>query len=435
MPIVCKWATFGEQGQAEFSSVDDMFAHRMYNSFNFINMDSSGAIKMPPYLPLELQILSFNDNKIFNLPPLPSTLHSIYAKNNRLNTFPDISRCVCLEDINLNGNDIEILDCDIPPNVKTIDLCFNRLMYINYEKINTFVKIEASYCFLTVVPPQTHIRNVTFDHNDINSNKYNKVIPIPIEPLPTAPPQDGWEAYNINGNYAAAGVPDRIRTYLYRPLPTAPIQTKRIIGTDSQSVHQVSIQKTANESLDYILKYAPKKSLPEDLITEVINNYKLNTIKKSRMRRFIKGISKSWAESGINIPPIRKWCVGNDIHSQYGITYKALLKQVWAIIEDHEHREAMRDVLFQELDESVGVCFTGRFTRTLNALTGFIEQVKVGISLQEQMQNQIAMAVKNAREKLGSSDFQPEARANVKKILVEFEIPEAEHEIWLDAIE
>lgn len=94
----------------------------------------------------------------------------------------------------------------------------------------------------------------------------------------------------------------------------------------------------------------------------------------------------------------------------------------------------MKEVLFDELDSSVGVCFTGRFTRTLNALTGFVNEVQIGINSKEQMQNQIAMAIKNAKNKF-HDDFQEEARKEVRKILVEFEVPEAEHEAWLDAIE
>jgi hypothetical protein len=86
------------------------------------------------------------------------------------------------------------------------------------------------------------------------------------------------------------------------------------------------------------------------------------------------------------------------------------------------------------MDDSKYVCFTGRFTRTLNALTGFIEQVQIGIDSREQMGNQIAMAVKRARDKFGA-DFQTDARANVKQILVEFEVPEVEQAAWLDAID
>jgi hypothetical protein len=314
-------------------------------------------------------------------------------------------------------------------------------MYINYEKINPSVKIEASYCFLKVVPPETHIRNIKFDHNDIPDKIYYKTI-VNLEgvravareipqvlaravALPTAPPDEWGQQLDMIWAPAWQRLP---------AVPTAPLDTSRIVGTDSQSVHQSSIQKTANESLNYVMNYVPKKTQPEDLITEVINAYKMNAIRKSRMRRFFFGIANKWAESGIKIPPIRKWCLENNIHSQYGFTYKSLLKQVWAIIEDHEHKEAMREVLFQELDESKNVCFTGRFTRTLNALTGFIEEVKIGINSKEQMGNQIAMAIRKAKDRFGD-DFQSEARANVKKILVDFEVPDVEHEVWLDAIE
>jgi hypothetical protein len=133
-------------------------------------------------------------------------------------------------------------------------------------------------------------------------------------------------------------------------------------------------------------------------------------------------------------PPIKKWCDANDIHSKFGVTYKTLLKKVWEIIEDHEHRVMMEEILFQELDDSKYVCFTGRFTRTLNALTGFIEQVQIGINSKEQMENQIIMAIKKTKQRLGD-DYIVEARQEVKKILVEFEIHEAEQNAWLDAIE
>jgi len=305
-------------------------------------------------------------------------------------------------------------------------------MYINYDKLYPFIKISASYNFLKVLPPETHIRNIKFDHNDISDRIYHRAVmmlenrpaavPVPLPPVPAVE----WAAYERPPLLTAP--------VAFRPVPIAPIETNRIIGTDSQSVHSSSIQQSANKSLDHVLKYVPKRPHSEDLITEVIREYKNKVINRSNFRKFLRGISRKWAESGILVPPIREWCLKNDIHSQYGVTYKTLLKQVWAIIQDHEHKEAMKEVLFQEINDSRGVCFTGRFTRTLNALTGFIEEVKIGINSREQMQNQIAMAVKNAKDKLGD-DFQVEARTNVKKILVEFEVPEVEHEAWLDAIE
>jgi hypothetical protein len=269
-----------------------------------------------------------------------------------------------------------------------------------------------------------------FDHNDIPDREYRRTVmglldnQVRTIPIPTAPPAEL-----------------RYLPPAARPVQVAPLRPAQanncnnlIAGTDSQSVHNSAVQQSANKSLDYVLNYKPKNPLPEDIITAVINAYKDNKVRRSRMRRAMKFFSKSWAESSIFYPPIRNWCLSNDIHSSFGVTYKSLLKQVWAIIQDQEHKEELIDVLCQELDASEWVCFTGRFTRTLNALTGFIEEVQIGISSGEQMQNQITMAIKRWKDKLGD-DFQPKAREEVRGILNEFKISEAEQEAWLDAIE
>jgi hypothetical protein len=458
--ILCKWATEGEQGAAKFDTVEDMFVHRMYNSFNYINMDKSESTKMPPYLPPELQILSFNYNKIFVLPPIPRTIHSIYGKNNRLVAFPDISSCYDLEDIDLSGNEIMELDTFMGPNIKTINLDFNRLHFVQYEKVPSGVKVSVSYNFLKFPPPESHRENFKFNHNDIPDRVYYQavmslgripaVIPTAISvppPIPTAPQGEEPVPYPIDNRFtfeinqlpeAFRYLPPAHQEFVPVPLPiphTIINGARRIAGTDSQSVHNSSVQQSTNKSLGYVINYLPKTSQPDDLITTVITAYKENKIKRSRMRRAVRHISNSWAESGIFVPPIRQWCRANDIHSGFGITYKTLLKQVWAIIQDHEHRDELINVLCQELDASASVCFTGRFTRTLNVLTGFIKEVQIGISSGEQMQNQITMAIKRWKDKLGENDFQVKAREEVKAILNECKVSEAEQEAWLDAIE
>jgi hypothetical protein len=416
MPIVCKWAMFGEQQTANFETIDEMIRHPVYNDFTYINMNKCGATHIPN-LPPNLQILMFNDNKIFNLPRLPETLHSLVGTHNRISKFPEIAHCPQLEDINFFGNDIEELNTGVPPTVKTIDIDFNRLRWINYDLISPDTKITAAYNFITQPPPDSHILNVKFDHNNISDEVYRMVVNhenrLVLQPGPL------FQAIN-RFNF------DRHR------IPT--IIPQRINGTDNQSVHNSSIQASANKSLDYVLHYDPKKPVPNDIAEVVTREYCNDRIVKSFLRRVIKRVSPKLARKGIFTPPIRQWVQANDIHSQFGVTYKTLLKQVWAIIEDHEHAAAIKEVLFQELDDSRHVCFTGRFTRTLNALTGFIEQVQIGINSREQMQNHIAMIVKKTKERLGTH-FQEEARKEVKKILEEFNVPEPEHLAWLDAID
>jgi hypothetical protein len=421
MSIICKWIINGEEQIVNFNTIDDMIKYPKYDEFIFINLNKC-HISSLPNLPPNLQILSFNDNKIFNLPDIPKTIHSIFGVNNRISKFPEINHCSELEDINLSGNDIEELNTSIPHTVKTIDLDFNRLRKINYELISPDTKLSVAYNFITQQPPQTHINNVKCDHNDIPDGIYRvNVEPADIQQIPVH--------QRLNINYQPYN-------YIQPPIRYIRPITNKIHGTDAQNVHNSSIQMSANKSLDYVLSYKPKTEIPYNLDEIILNEYNNNKINKSFIRKQLNKLSNKFAKVGLkSAPPIKYWMNANDIHSQFGVTYKTLIKQVWAIIQDHEHKDAIKEVLFQELDDSINVCFTGRFTRALNSLTGFIEQVQIGLSSGEQMQNQITMAIKNCKKKFSKEEFQEEARKEVKKILDEFEISQFEQEAWLDAIE
>jgi hypothetical protein len=441
MPITCKWSWFGIQQEAKFETVEAMMKHESYYLFNYIRMDNCKATYIPE-LPRNLEILSFSDNKIFELPNLPVTLHSLYGKNNRLSKFPDISKCLQLEDVELEGNDIEILDSVIPANVKTVNLNFNKLKVISYEKIDPSLKLSVSYNFLTKSPPNTHKENIVYDHNEI------KTPPCPrIQYDAVNRHQVGnhgpWEPTEDNINIMArntlgATINNIFNFNNFAPFLTIAEPITRIVGTDAQSVHESSIQKSANDSLDYILNYSPQTPVPNNYVSIIKKEYYNYMIRKSTFSRVLSGVSYRLARAalfgrGSNLP-LEAWCLDNSVHSIHGVTYNTLLGKIWGIIMDHEHKEAMKEVLFDELKSSIGVCFTGRFTRAINSLTGFVDAVKIGINSKEQMHNQIAMAINKAKKKYGAT-FQEEARKDVKIILTEFEVPGEEHDAWLDAIE
>ncbi len=456
MPIICKWLVLDTQQSVNFNTVDEMIIHPNYDDFTYINMDKTNSVIIPE-LPTNLQILYFSHNKIFTLPQLPSTLRSLIGTHNRISKFPIIDHCNQLEDIDFFGNDIEELNILIPSTVQTINLDFNRIRRINYELISSSIKLSISYNFVSEIPPKSHIHNIKYDHNNIPLTKHPVYLNNHHEQVTDAPIINGTNAAIINGIDAPIingtetpiingidvpiinGTNRRINQII--PLTITPIingtdiQINQIIhGIDKQSVHNSSIQKSANQSLNYVLHYVPNKEVPSNIADVVKKEYYKHYIKKSLIRSIVKFFSFKLSKTGIIAPPIRRWVESYDIHSQFGVTYKILLKQVWAIIEDHEHKNAMKEVLFQELNDSKGVCFTGRFTRTLNALTGFIEQVQIGIDSQEQMRNRIIMTIKNTKSKLGNN-FLEEAKKEVRNILEEFEIPTIEHDAWLDAIE
>ena len=120
-------------------------------------------------------------------------------------------------------------------------------------------------------------------------------------------------------------------------------------------------------------------------------------------------------------------------------TYAELLECVWAVIEAHEHRNTLRPRLREELEESVGMCFTGRATRLLNALHGVVEGVHIGVSARDAMQARVASIL----NRLATSRSVPNATEVVAGLRKELEgaiqecndLMTGEREAWLDAFD
>ena len=138
-------------------------------------------------------------------------------------------------------------------------------------------------------------------------------------------------------------------------------------------------------------------------------------------------------------PPLEAWVRDPTLHSRMGVTFVALLDRVWLLAKHHEHREGICAVLRQELLDGRHVCTTGRFTRVINALSGFVDGVGVGVSESEQLQNAVVAALDAAAKATGGAGhgdaFAAKARELVRATLVELKVPEAQWDAWLDAVE
>lgn len=400
----------GPFGELHLSRYDDVLSYPNSHQIHYLSIPSNIVIEEIIALPPNLQIFNCCNNKLKKLPYLPSTIRHIFVKTNKIEEFPIITHCHELEELNLNDNYICEIDTVFPSSLKTLDLSFNKLRKINYMKVNPeIVSIVCSYCFLSELPPSNMLSRMTLDHNDIPSVYFAQAtIQIIINNLP---------------NGRRHGVENE------RYIP--PRETNRIGGgqiyENSQNVHASSVQNSVNKSLDYILNYNPNRVQSGDIVDNIRNAMK----KKKKWYHYII------PSSLYDMSYLDTWCKDTTIHSIHGITYKQLLERVWWIIQDHQSKEAMIEVLREELEASKYVCFTGRFSRTLNALSGFVEEVQIGISKQEQMQNQIAMAIKKARSRHPKDNeaYVILAKEEVSSILAEFAVPLLEKEAWLDAIE
>ena len=390
--MLAKYECQDGEGSVNFKSLDDLVSSPLFESFIYIDISNSNLTEAPSTWPYKLQILKCEKNRLKKIENLPSTLRMLYARVNKIEDFPIVSQCTLLELIDLYDNNIVNLHTKIPMSVRAIDISFNKLRDIAYYLVPDHVRITASFCFLTQRPPSPFDGSMIYDHNDIVYNRPNRFIVNDVHSLPNV---------------------------------------KVTVYSDAQNVHASSVQSSTNTSLDIILKYEYKNQktlLPHLVLKEIHSAYIKYTYKKKNILYCI--IPKCFLQT----LPLEQWCQEQTIHSVHGISYKTLLRQVWAIIQDHTARNELEMILCEELDASRHVCFTGRFTRTLNALSGFVEGVQIGISPREQMQNQIAKAIEKCREDYGPK-YVDHAKELVGKILNEFEVLPVERDVWLDAIE
>jgi hypothetical protein len=68
------------------------------------------------------------------------------------------------------------------------------------------------------------------------------------------------------------------------------------------------------------------------------------------------------------------------------------------IIMHHPQKEDLKIRMITELTDSVGMCFTGRINRMVNALVGFVDRVTVSISKKEEVNINVSQIVHRLME-------------------------------------
>jgi hypothetical protein len=122
---------------------------------------------------------------------------------------------------------------------------------------------------------------------------------------------------------------------------------------------------------------------------------------------------------------ILNYCDDTTEHSIYLITYADLLVYVWNRIMKSEHKQDICNILNQEINDGLCMCFTGRLTRLLNTLVGFYDDIELQISDSEQITN----IIMSLQKKIFNEDELEEA---IKKELQDREYDESIINEWLE---
>jgi hypothetical protein len=438
--------TFNSE-KIQFNCIDDLFAVEFYNEIVWLKIENV-TFTHKVFYPINLSDLFIDKCKNCNyLNCLPNNivnvqiincklvdvnnmfnkkqdkLESVYLSYNRLTKIPDVfSDNVVL--IDLNNNDIDCFPSQniFPQNLHSLNLSYNKLTDLPQSilQLNEHLQISLmpnkfwfnSYSGISF---NKKIENYHFDianrffggghigrliesqrkqnATEIDYNVNNVVFNFPIPP-----PNQNLPRIRINQ-----------QQQIHRVQP-------RTTAEDRQNVHNSEIQNTFNNSVQNIMNY--------DCPT--IENY----MDKIWYYYIFDGFNIGANLALINL--IRSNCSLTSIVSRNGIKYKELLQKIWSISNQHEHKINIRRRLREEIFDGVTVCFTGKITRLVNSLTGFIDNIGIGYSENEQINNAVIATLRKC-ERENIEDVE-EIKREIKNVLNGLNVAEDRQQIWLDAV-
>jgi len=166
------------------------------------------------------------------------------------------------------------------------------------------------------------------------------------------------------------------------------------VYNDRQSVHNHNIQESIRKSIEYVISQRP--SLTVDQLNESIVS---NGVLSESTKRLLFEYSES-----------------KEIHSVLNITFGELLLNVYSLILENTHKDELLKILDSEIQDSECKCFTGRMSRLVNVLNGFVDGVKVEISEGEQIGNVIVM-VKELLERSNEYSLEKHREMSERELL------------------
>ena len=351
------------------NSINHLFLYS-YEYLETLNVSYNRIVTIPKNLPINLISLDLSYNDIVQLPN-----KNIFSKK--------------IQYINLSYNKLN----DLPKWILDLDNDTNLILMPNYFWFNSYSNIS-----LNKIITDEHIL-IAIRFFDIGlANKLKKTRQI-----------TNLDIARINDNYE--NIRDPIRRGTRYPYPFK--QTIITTAEQNQNVHNSDIQDSFSKSVAIIMTYhAPKISYVNDVwyyyIFDGIN--------------IVKNI--------LIINQILSDCKLTTVISKNGVMYSEIFERIWSISNIHTNKTEIRKILKDEIYAGIGVCFTGRVTRLVNVLCGFIDGIQIGYSENEQINNAI-IATRRRCEEDKTLNIIDEA----KKILTSLSVSDDKQQIWLEALE
>jgi Leucine-rich repeat (LRR) protein len=376
-----------------------------------LEISNKNLIELPTSIGnlMKLSYLDVSYNELTELPETISNLTNLTNLNvkfNNLQKLPEtIGNLKNLTHLNLIINKLTKLPDSIGnlTNLTHINLGHNKLIKLP-DSIGNLTNLTWLYLTdnnLTELP--TSICNLTnLTHLNLS---YNKLTDLPLSIINLRRLNEFY--YDVNEFDIFPPQIQRFINFIEHKNNITNLQ----VYNDGQNVHNQTIQLSLKHSLEKLT--TQKFHINKDIISQEIANDDVLTRETKEL--------------------VKSYCNNTEIHSLLLLSFQDVLEYVWETIKlfDKDNQKEIKRIMNQEMNDSVGMCFTGRVSRLINCLNGFSDLVSIEISDNEQINNIILLTKQRLVD-----DYTP----NKHKELVENELRERGYSAeliteWLGFIE
>jgi hypothetical protein len=198
-----------------------------------------------------------------------------------------------------------------------------------------------------------------------------------------------------------------------RQWPSGPKSELQTLVTDSQNVHTRVVIKQTHKSMGLLVgQVVPAGQRTTDEILEAWMT------------------TRTWAACKPLYEDMVIWGKTATIYVDDDYLYRKTLRSLWALIKSY-HGEVYDELvnrLWEECNESIGVCAQGHITRLANVMVGFHEEFLSPQCSKEQFQDKMSAIAASTRPL-------PEKIAEARLIMDEHAVPEGERAAWFEAFD
>jgi hypothetical protein len=307
----------------------------------------------------KLRVLRLCDNPIEGIKGIDklTNLTCLWIENTNINEIKGLEQLKKLKILWLRHNNLtEIKGLDQLNMLQNLLLCYNQITEMKgLERLSRLKTLQLSYNKISTIEGingLSSLDRLLLDHNEI------KKIPYTVMNLRLL------RDFDIDLD---------IDPIIKRFLMQNQIRIKKTIFDDEQNVHNSSIVKSVKDSIYNIIDNHLIGTKIDQVLKEIVDDKTLNKRTKEQLVEYSQDLT---------------------VHSLLNLTFGEVLCSVWKIILEHKESDEIKNILNQEMKDSLCKCFTGRLTRLINCLNGFDQRILIKIDDKEQILN-VIISIRN----------------------------------------